>query len=296
MLAGKIWMSHMENRLVAEVINTGRYPLTQPLSPEWKRVVAQTKHDLDSIGCCVLSDFIRPERCIALQAESSQLAPFAYYRAETVNAYNTDVTAPWPHDHPGRITMERGNAFVPRDCIPPNTLIHRLYTSSIFQTFIAHCFELEQIHELADPLAALCVNVVSPGREHPWHFDTNEFTVSLLTQEQEDGGFFEYCHNIRSSNSENFEQVDAVLAGRGSHLVRRLWLRPGDLQLFKGRYSLHRVSPVTGGRARHSAIFAYTERPGVIGSVSRTRQLFGRVLPQHLAAADEQVRVDRLLD
>jgi len=55
------------------------------------------------------------------------------------------------------------------------------------------------------------------------------------------------------------------------------------------------VSTVHGDRARHTAIFAYSERPGVIGSPARTRQLFGRVLPEHLAAAG-RVRVDQLLD
>jgi hypothetical protein len=289
-------MGAMDTTMVTELVDTDRYPLDQPSRPEWKRVVAHIKQDLETIGCCVLPNFIRSELCTALQQESAQLAPAAYYKVETVNAYNTDVTLPVPAGHPARITMERGNAFVPRDCIPRNALIQRLYTHEAFQAFVAQCFELQQIHELADPLAGLCLNVVEPGREHPWHFDTNEFTVSLLTQEQEAGGFFEYCPNIRSSKTENFELVDAVLGGRGDHLVRRLWLRPGDLQLFKGRYSLHRVSPVLGARSRHTAVFAYTERPGVIGSVSRTRQLFGRVLPQHLAARDELVRVDRLLD
>ena len=79
-------------------------------------------------------------------------------------------------------------------------------------------------------------------------------------------------------------------------MSRRLTLRPGDLQLFLGRYSMHRVSVVRGSTARHSAIFSYTERPDVIGSVARTRQLFGRVLPRHLAAHGNAVRVDRLLD
>jgi hypothetical protein len=131
---------------------------------------------------------------------------------------------------------------------------------------------------------------------HPWHFDTNEFTVSLLTQEASAGGIFEYCPNIRSAQSEHFDDVRAVLTGNGERLVRRLTLRPGDLQLFRGRYSLHRVSAVQGGTARHTVIFAYSERAGVIGSVARTRQLFGRVLPEHLAAADRAVRGDRLLD
>jgi hypothetical protein len=34
----------------------------------------------------------------------------------------------------------------------------------------------------------------------------------------------------------------------------------------------------------------------VVGSVTRTRQLFGRALPEHLAAAGHAVRADGLLD
>jgi hypothetical protein len=59
---------------------------------------------------------------------------------------------------------------------------------------------------------------------------------------------------------------------------------------------LHRVSPVRGDRARHTAIFAYSERPSVLGSVARTSQLFGRVLPEHRTAERAAVRVDELLD
>ena len=47
---------------------------------------------------------------------------------------------------------------------------------------------------------------------------------------------------------------------------------------------------------RHSAIFAYTAEPGVIGRVERTRQLFGRVLPAHEEAERRRVRSDSLLD
>jgi len=56
------------------------------------------------------------------------------------------------------------------------------------------------------------------------------------------------------------------------------------------------IEMVCPSRARHSAIFAYSERPGVIGSPARTRQLFGRVTPAHLAAAARTVRVDELMD
>lgn len=278
---------------VEEVVDTGRYPITDPGGPGWRAVVERTRAELDEIGCSVLPDFVRPALRAELGAECARIAPLAHTRIEQVNAYNIALDTPLPDGHPGRTVMERGNAFVARDHIPSSALIERLYTSPLFQRFVADCFALPELHELADPLSGLCLNVIAPGRAHPWHFDTNEFTVSMLTQPAEDGGVFEYCPNIRSAEAENFDDVAAVLDGRGGRLVRRLELRPGDLQLFRGRFALHRVSPVRGGRARHTAIFAYSERPGVVGSAERTRQLFGRVLPVHTR---ETVRGDQLLD
>ncbi len=277
-----------------QVVDAGRYPLSEPDGPAWRAAVERTRAELDESGCCVLADFVRPSLREALERECAEIAPLAYTRVERVNAYNIALDTPLPDGHPGRVVMERGNAFVARDHIPASSIVHRLYTSPRFQRFVADCFALPALHPLADPLSGLCLNVIAPGRAHPWHFDTNEFTVSMLTRPAEDGGVFEYCPNIRSADDEHLDDVAAVLAGRGGHLVRRLELRPGDLQLFRGRFALHRVSTVRGRRARHAAIFAYSERPGVIGSAERTRQLFGRVLPEHLAA--ESVRGDRLLD
>jgi hypothetical protein len=288
-------MSASAARVVERVVNTARYPLAEPTGAEWQRVVSGIRQELRTIGCSVLPDFVRPAVRDELRSEGAAIAPLAYYDVETVNAYNIDTELPLPEDHPGRITMRRGNAFVPRDHIREDLIIHQLYASPLFQHFVATCFELSELHELADPLSGLVLNVVKPEMEHPWHFDTNEFTVSMLTQEPQAGGVFEYCPNIRSAEAENFADVRAVLDGRGGQRIRRLPLRPGDLQLFKGRYSLHRVTTVHGETARHSAIFAYSERPGVIGSVARTRQLFGRVRPEHLAA-DGRIRVDQLLD
>lgn len=282
--------------MLEQFIDSARYPVSEPDSQAWQDLVARTQAELNTVGCCVLPDFIVLAVHEDLRYECAEIAPQAYYTVETVNTYNIATDLDLPPDHPGRITMERGNAFVARDRIPRAAIIHRLYTSEVFQHFVASCFGLPRLYELADPLSGLCLNVITPGKAHPWHFDTNEFTVSMLTQQPAEGGEFQYCPNIRSAEAENFDDIRAVLAGQGEHLIRRLALRPGDLQLFKGRYSLHQVSEVRGYRARYSAIFAYTERPGVIGSVARTKQLFGRVLPEHQAAAGGAVRVDRLLD
>ncbi|MFE9806958.1 arpA protein [Streptomyces sp. NPDC005227] len=289
-------MRSLEALTLDQVVDTARYPLSELASAPGQAVLSRARRDLATLGCTVLPDFVRPSLRDVLRQECSAIAPRAHHDVETVNVYNIAVDSALPQDHPGRRTFERGNAFVARDRIPADSLISRLYSDMTFRQFIARCFELPELHELADPLSGLVLNVVAPGMEHPWHFDTNEFTVSMVTQQAQDGGVFEYCPNIRTARDEHFDDVRDVVDGRGERLTRRLPLQPGDLQLFKGRYSLHRVSPVRGEVARHSAIFAYSERPGVIGSVERTRQLFGRVLHEHLAAEGRAVRGDRLLD
>ena len=271
-----------------DVVDTGRYPLHDPEG--LVGAVAAVRADLAEQGCCVLPGFVRADRQHLLRAEGAALAPEAHYAVETVNVYNTAPDDTLPADHPARVPLQRGNAFVARDRIPPGALVQRLYTSAAFRGFVAACFGLAQVHELADPLSGLVLNVVAPGREHPWHFDTNEYTVSMLTQAARRGGVFEYCPGIRSAGAENVDAVRAVLDGRGD--PRRLELRPGDLQLFCGRYSLHRVSPVRGRTARHTAIFAYSERPGVVGTAERTRQLFGRTTDAH---REQGARVDGLM-
>lgn len=273
-----------------ELTDTDRY------RPDDAALVAHVREQLRGTGCCALPDFVRPATRQTLRRQAAQVAGLAYYDVELVNVYNTEPDPSLPVDHPARVPMRRSNAFVARDLIPADTVLSRLYADPSFQAFVAACFGLPRVHELADPLAGLTLNVVPPGRSHPWHFDTNELTVSMLTQAAEDGGIFEYCPRLRSAHAENIEDVRAVLDGHGEHLIRRLTPRPGDLQLFLGRYSLHRVTTVRGTAARHCAIFAYSARPGVVGTVARTRQLFGRVTPVHLAAGGRTVRVDELMD
>lgn len=285
----------MSESTIDELVDTARYPLNEPDSEAWQSAVVAARRGIGDVGCSVLPGFIRADLRETLRAECAEIAPEGYYTVETVNAYNIDVADDLPADHPGRVTMERGNAFVARDKIPSHAIIQRLYSHSAFQRFVSDCFGLAGLYELGDPLAGLCLNVITPGRAHPWHFDTNEFTVSMVTQTPEEGGEFQYCPNIRSPEQENLADVRDVLTGDGTRLIRELTLAPGDLQLFKGRFSLHRVRAVGGARDRYSVIFAYSERPGVIGSPARTRQLFGRVLPEHLVAVG-RVRGDALLD
>ena len=77
-------------------------------------------------------------------------------------------------------------------------------------------------------------------------------------------------------------------------MIRTLKLEPGDLQIFKGRYSLHRFAPLLGARKRYVAIFSYIAEHGMVSSPQRAKELYGRVLPIHLERAG--LRADALID
>ena len=97
---------------------------------------------------------------------------------------------------------------------------------------------ISPIYRWADPLACHAYNVMKPDGILPWHFDSCEFTLSIMIQKPEKGGIFEYCPYIREAENENFEEVKKVLDGNRKR-VRQLELEPGDLQIFKGRFTLH---------------------------------------------------------
>ena len=291
-------MNENDPLFLEQFTNSSIYPLINQESTYYKNLIQSLRSELDKNGCAVLKQFIKPEWHNQIEREGERVAPLAYYKQETVNAYNLPLDAPLPKDHPAKITMQRENAFVARDLIPKTDIIHRLYEDEHFTHFLAECFNYEKLYPLADPLAGLCVNVLNPKCAHPWHYDINEFTVSLLIKKPEAGGTFRYSPGSRTPGNENLETVKEILLNgdKPHEQVTDLTLEVGDLQLFKGRYSLHQVSPVKGNSQRHTAIFAYTLEPGVIGGVERTKQLFGRTLPEHVAAEKAKIRADELLD
>jgi len=127
----------------------------------------------------------------------------------------------------------------------------------------------------------------------PWHFDSCEFTLSLMIQKPEKGGIFEYCPNIREPGNENFEEVKKVLDGDCKR-VRQLELEQGDLQIFKGRFTLHRVTKIEGNRSRHLCIPAYVLDPWRVNTPEHSRTIYGKVLPIHIERNKE--RPDGLAD
>lgn len=220
------------------------------------------------------------------------MADKAHRSFNRTNVYFTQEDFSLPENDLRRRFFDRSNAFIAADNFSRGGPLRAVHDFDGFDQFIRDCLQQENFYRYADPLADVIVNMAEEGEGFPWHFDTNNFTVTLVIQNAEDGGVFEYAPAIRGEE-ENFDAVSDVLDGVSDRVVR-LNLDPGDMQIFLGRYSLHRVSRLKGPGRRYVAIFSYVDQPDMVGSPERTRQLYGRVLPIHMKR--ESIRGDKLID
>ena len=278
---------------LGDFVDLARYPIDQTATPDFDRLLARVREALADDGCAVLRGFIRETRIAELVAEADRVAPFGHRSFSRTNAYFTKDDTNLPSTHPLRQFYDRSNSFVPADHFGQASILRNIYEWPPFPAFIQSALGEQAFYPYADPLADVIINVTEEGSGFPWHFDTNNYTVTLAIQNGRVGGEFEYCPGIRTTTNENYEAVEQVLRGASTR-VKTLVLEPGDLQIFKGRYSLHRVKPVTGDRKRYVANFSFVEEPCMVGSPERTRQLYGRVLPIHLERAGQ--RADTLID
>lgn len=287
----------MSEFLLSAVVDLDRYPIHQPESDVYVAVVEHAQKGLRAEGCAVIKDLVHPEGRKVLASEIRERKPTTHFSKEVINPYfHVSINDAFPERHPVNTFLERSSGFIPGDSWGHDTLNRYLFEHPALCRFLADCLEIPELHPYADPLAGLTSNILDPGQVFTWHFDTNEFAVTVLVEEADEGGLFEYVPDIRTVDDEGFEAIQGVLEG-GRVGVHTLDLRPGDLQIFRGRYSLHQVSRVPeSSKPRHAAIFAYTEQPGVIGRVERTTQLFGRVMPEHITAEEERIRADALID
>ena len=274
-----------------KLINLDVYPIHE-YGPARDEVIEKVRADLAQDGCAVLKEFLTPTAIELITAEADDVHHLAHRSFGRTNPYFTKDDESLDASDPRRRFFDRSNAFIPADHFKSEGPLRTIHDFPAFDPFVKDCLQEEKFYRYADPLADVIVNLAEEGQGFPWHFDTNNFTITLAIQNAESGGAFEYAPGIRK-DGENFDAVRDVLDGT-SDQVTKLELEPGDLQLFRGRYSLHRVAPLFGERKRYVAIFSYVEEPGMVGSPERTKQLYGRVLPIHLERAG--LRADNYID
>ena len=193
-------------------IDLQNFPIHEPQSSKYQQIVKEAQEALEFDGCYVLPSIVNKEAINDMRAESTKIESLAHYTSNKVNVYFSKDDPTYPEDHPRRFFMERSNGFVSGDKFPENSLIKELYYSEELKNFIADCLGIP-IYHYADPLASLTMNVNKPGDRFSWHYDTNEFTVTMLVQDCDEGGVFQYVPNIRNKEDECYDEVLKLLKG-----------------------------------------------------------------------------------
>lgn len=278
---------------ISEFLDLEQFPIHDLSSSKRADLVNQCRVDLESVGCSHVPNFIRQDAIAKMRAEAHRLMEKARPADDRISPYLVADDPSLPEQHPKRFFQTRTSSFINSDLLETDSLLRKIYDCDVLVHFFSDCLGVAPIYRWADPLGRNPYSVMHDGDYFPWHFDGNEFTVSVLVQESDDGGDFEYCPNIRNPKQENFDDVRSVLNGDRER-VKVLSLKTGDLQIFKGRYSMHRVTPTRGENPRIIALPTYVTNPYLMNRPHHAKAFYGRYLPIH--AERELDRLDQLTD
>ena len=250
----------MDFTAIPEIVDLDRYPLQQPDSPVVQALVQHGRAALQRDALFSLPGFVRPELAATMAAEIEARVPFsARYEAERTS-YSDDGKNR-PTEHPLRARHLCRYHQVLNHQISNDSDLRRLYCWEPLREFLRQVMGYQTFHRSECPHLALSAKVAGAGDVDGWHFDGNDVVFSILLKEPEAGGLFEYLPTRRADTEGYYDAMAKVISGdRG--IVRTARLAVGDLNVFQGDETLHRVSPVEGASKRVVALFCYDRQPG----------------------------------
>ena len=232
---------------------------------------------LEDSGCLMLKNFLKPQAVKLIRKEALLNQYLAYYCIQKHNVYLTTKDMDYEDNHPRNRNLKSSKGCITDDQVPTESLLRTLYDSLEFRNFLCAALGEDTLYEYADPLSSINIHYASRGQELAWHFDNSSFAITLLLQQADRGGDFQYLRNMRytSKGDLDFESTRQVLDGKRE--PQNLRMEPGTLVLFRGLESIHRVTPVKGEKARILAVLAYNSKPGIKLSEEARMTFFGRL-------------------
>ncbi len=245
------------------LVDTDRFPLNNLDGDTGRDFIARCRSDLEERAICVLEGFVKPWALAGMVKESSALIPQGYYydRPRTSYEGNDYINRSWPDGHPRRIEHVNRYRQVLNYQIPNDSLVRSVFHWPALTEFVRSVLGFDTLYTSACPHLALTLQFAHEGDSNGWHFDSNNGNITLLIQQPDSGGVFEYVPGLREDDDEHYDDVRDVFERPENH-VCRTEIQPGTLVLFNGKYALHRVTPVgPTDRPRIIAIFSYDKRP-----------------------------------
>ncbi len=259
------------DKSLAEVIDLEAYPLAR------EDLIAACKRRLDESGALVLANFIKPAAVASIRAEGLKHRHLAYFTLNDHNIYLSPTDPAYPDEHPRNRLVASSKGCITDAQIPADSVLRTLYNAREFRQFMCSILGESELYEYADALSSINLHYASEGQELGWHYDNSSFAITLLIEKPIAGGEFEYAKDTRDADAGDmsFELSGRVLDGDTA--TEKLAIEPGSLVLFRGRNSMHRVTPVEGAQTRMLVVFAYNTQPGIALSESARMTFYGRI-------------------
>ncbi len=245
---------------VADLVDLERYPIDRLDREHGRELVERCRADLVAAGASQLEGFLQPDAVRSMADEALALADRTYTNSAVHNVYFEEVDDGVHEDDPRRRLQRSSQATVACDDIPPDALIRALYDWDPLLAFVGAALQKDPFYRNADPLGALNIVHYNEGDELGWHFDQAEFVVTLMLQPAASGGEFQYIPNLRNDGDENYDGVRRLLEGDTSEVIQ-LPTAAGTLTFFRGRRSIHRVTPIVGDVLRANAVLSFADKP-----------------------------------
>ena len=264
------------------LIDLERYPLDCLDQAAGRDLVARCIAELERDGMFTLQGFLRREVIDAMLPDIlRRMHDESFTHAREHNIYFDDEINDIPRDHPALGRVRTVNHTLCGDQLAEP--LRQVYLWPGMTEFLARVMDKPALYPMDDPLA--CANVMGyyEGEGLNWHFDRSEFTTTLLLQAPLAGGEFQYRKGLRSDDDPNYDGVARLLEGADDRIAT-LRLGAGDLNVFKGKNTAHRVTPPAGERARLVTVFSYYETPGRRFSDRENLGFYGRTPDQAIGA------------
>lgn len=259
----------------ADVVDLDTYPIHDLASDRGRAFVARCQEQLAKEGVCCLPSFITPAAVAEMVRLAGELEGKAWKSDRTHTIYFEPPATDVAPEHPRARVVRSSKNGIAYDHIPTEAALRRLYESDDLTRFIGAVLGKPVLYRSADPLDALQMTIFRTGDELGWHFDRSEFSVTVMYQQAQSGGDFEYVPGLRSDDDPNHEAVQAVLDGDRTHL-KVLPSAPGTLAFFHGHNALHWVTPIEGPTPRINSVLTYGEVPDMKLNDLTSELFYGR--------------------
>jgi hypothetical protein len=257
---------------ISDIIDFARYPLH-----DLDGFARECNAQLDQHGVLVLPGFIHDAPCEQVKVEADNKKHLAFFCEQNHTVYLSAPDPSYPADHPRNRQVVSTKGCITDDQISQDSPLRTIYDSEVFRDFLGVVLGESELYPYADRLSSLNFHYYESGQELGWHFDNSSFAITLMIQTPLDGGKLEYVKRLRDSatGDMNFDGVGAVLDG--STEPNYLVSENSTLVLFRGRDTLHRVTPIQGERERIQVVLAYNTQPGISLSKEASLTFYGRV-------------------